>query len=55
MQIGLPFGKDKHKSRLGLSMFIDDDGGIVNRFCKCDFSISSACIRALSVGRFHRA
>ena len=31
MQIGLPFGKDKHKKiRLGLSMFIDDTGGITS-------------------------
>ena len=31
MQIGLPLGKDKHKRRRrGLSMFIDDKGGITS-------------------------
>ena len=31
MRIGLPFGKDKHKRiKLGLSMFIDDTGGITS-------------------------
>lgn len=31
MRIGLPFGKDKHKKiKLGLSMFIDDKGGITS-------------------------
>ena len=31
MRIGLPFGKDKHKRiKLGLSMFIDDKGGITS-------------------------